>query len=479
MPCQLPTPRRALLGLALAAGCQAAPRTADLAIEHATVIDVRDGSLAADRTILIAGGRITAVAPSSGVRIADGVPTVDATDRFVIPGLWDSHVHSATSIGWHFPLFLAHGVTSVRNMHSTVDTALGLTTAIQRRLASGDLLGPRFLANGPIIDGPPPTWPGTVLARNPDEGRAAVDSLTDGGADFIKVYDALDLPTYRAIAAEAKSRGIPMDGHVPMRVPAESAAAAGQRVTEHLSGITMSCSNRADSIRAEYSAFLGRMPTLPYPMSMIGFFSLVRAASDTRDPAACARVVAAYHDHGVTVDPTFVTFVAGNDPGAVLGDSARMAMVPPAVVGMWRQMAASELTRTMRNLMGPVVDNAFENLRMLHDAGVPVLAGTDLGNPFLVPGASLHDELELLVRAGLSNLEALQAATIAPARTFGLADSLGVVAKGTLADLVLLDRNPLDDIANTRTVRSVVLRGRLLDRAELDRLIDRARHAEN
>jgi len=146
---------------------------------------------------------------------------------------------------------------------------------------------------------------------------------------------------------------------------------------------------------------------------------------------------------------------------------------------MWRGMAASELTRTMPDLMGPVVDNAFKNLRMLHDAGVPVLAGTDLGNPFLVPGASLHDELELLVRAGLSNLEALQAATIAPARTFGLADSLGVVATGMLADLVLLDRNPLDDIANTRTVRSVVLRGRLLDRVELDRLIDRARHAEN
>jgi len=452
------------------------PATADLAITHATIIDVGDGTLEPDQTVFVKGNRITAIRPSARATVPQGATIVDATGRYLIPGLWDAHVHSAGSVAWHFPLLVAYGVTGVRNMHSTADTALALTNAIKRRLAARELLGPRFLANGPIIDGYPPTWPGTVVAQTPGEGRAAVDSLAAGGADFIKVYDALTRETFLAIADEAHRRGIPVDGHMPMLVPPEDGAAAGMRTVEHLTGITAGCSAKADSLREEYTAFLRQMPELPFPQSMIGFFRLVRAWSDTRDPARCAATVEAYQAAGVTVVPTFIAFTV--DPQTVLGDSAALRALPPAVRGEWTGMAASGLDAIMSSIMDPVIEHARENARLLHAGGVTILAGTDLGNPYLVPGASLHDELAELVDVGLSPLEALRSATLNPAIVFGLADSLGAVAEGMVADLVLLDANPLDDIHNTRSIEAVMLNGRYLDRSALDSLIATASAGE-
>lgn len=459
-----------VLFLGLLAACrEVVVPSADLALVHATIVDPVEGTREPDRTILVEAGRIVAVAPSSRVRIPEGSRVVDATGRFVIPGLWDTHVHSAWNPAWHFPLLLAHGVTSVRNMHTTVDTALELTAAVKRRLADGELLGPRFLANGPIVDGEPPIQEGSVNARTPAEGRAIVDSLVAGGADFIKVYSNLRRDVYLAIADQARLRGIPLDGHVPWQVPPEEAAAAGQRTTEHLFGVTVGCSSAADSLRAGHLALLGQDPE-----SVPGdwFFSFLRALSATRKESGCAGVVAAYARAGVAVVPTVVAAAVFADPSLVLGDSALRDLIPAAVRGQWTGIAGSGF---FQEAVGPLaVPQSLDNLGLLHSAGVRILAGTDLGNPFVVPGASLHDELGFLVRAGLTPLEALRTATIHPARVFGLADSLGAVAPGMLADLVLLDADPLDDIANARAVAGVVLGGRFLDRAELGRMVAKA-----
>lgn len=464
----------AVLVVLIGACREQAPESADLAITHATIVNVTDGTVQTERTIFVQGNRILAILASDGVSIPDGATVVDATGQYVIPGLWDAHVHSATSSAWHFPLLVAHGVTGIRNMHSTVDTALALTNALKTQLASGQLLGPRMLANGPIIDGSPPAWPGSVVATTPDEGRAAVDSLVDAGADFIKVYDALALETFLAIADQARTRGIPLDGHMPMLVPPIDGAAAGMRTVEHLGGIAMGCSAKADSLRLAYTSLREQAPTMPFPDNMLAFFALGRRASDTRDPAACAETVDAYRAAGVAVTPTFTMFTSGDQSQLVLGDSARMQLVPAAVAAEWEDMASSSLTDFIATLMAPVAKTSVENLRLLHDAGVVILAGTDLGNPFLVPGASLHDELTLLVEAGLSPLEALQTATRNPARVFGTADSLGRVDVDMIADLVILRANPLDDIRNIRSVEGVVLNGVPLDRARLTRLVDSA-----
>lgn len=292
--------------------------------------------------------------------------TVVATDKYLIPGLWDMHVHSATNVDWHFPVLLAHGITGVRNMHSGANDALALIANIKDRLESGELLGPRFYANGPLLDRVPAIHPGAIEIRGEVDARATVDLLRDGGADFIKVYDRLSREAYFAVMDQARLLGLPVVGHLPSRVLPVEAAEAGQSTIEHLTGM------QYEEIRA---------------------------------------------------------------------------------------------------LMRPTIPLRLENVRLLKETGVSILAGTDLGNAFLVPGVSLHQELELMVQAGLTTLETLQAATINPARVLGTTESIGTIAPGKLADLVLLDANPLEDIRNTNRIRAVVVNGKILDRDALDSML--------
>lgn len=464
--------RSVLATLTVLIACQSSPPTeADLAITGAAVIDVATGEALPDRTVLVEGDRIVAVGPRDELRVVDDAEVVDAAGMYLIPGLWDAHVHSAANTSWHFPLFIAHGITSVRNLHTTVDTSLALTRAVKQRLESGELLGPRFLANGGVVDGEPPVWPGSAVATTPEEGRAIVDSLVAGGADFIKVYDRLLADVYDAVAERAAERGIPVDGHVPFDVSPIRVAEAGQRTIEHASGIAMGCAANADSLRAAHREYLQVVEDLPFPQGEVAFFRMVRAAVDARDPERCQATVEAYLEHGVTVVPTFVVFMG---PEPLLSDSARMAMLPAAFREQWTAMAQRG-PHPVASIMEPVRDVVDGDRWMLHEAGVPFLAGTDLGNPFLVPGASLHDELEALVESvGMSPLEALRAATLGPARTFEMTDSLGTVEDGMLADLVLLRSNPLEDIRNAREIEAVVLDGRYFDREHLDGMIAEA-----
>ena len=454
----------------LLVGCTHTER-ADLAVRDVAVVDVADGSVHPHQTVLVLDNRIVAVEPAGTAELSEETEFVDGTGGYLIPGLWDAHVHSAGSLDWHFPLYIAYGITSVRNMHTSLEDPLNAVLSIKRRVASGELLGPRFLANGAVVDGDPPVWPGSVVVRNADEARAAVDRLADGGADFVKVYDRLTREAYFAILEHAKQRGIPVDGHLPFLIPAEKAAAAGQRTFEHLSGITSGCASGADALRADYARYLERVPEMPpFPDQIVGFFRLVRREVDARDPELCRQTARIFHRYGAASVPTLVAN-AGSDPQGFVADAERMALVPPSVREGWRAMAAGP--NPIGELLGPVDATNLENVRVLHEEAVVILAGTDVGNPFLLPGLSLHRELGRLTEAGLSPLEALQAATLLPARVFGLDDSLGTVEAGKFADLVILDANPLEDIANTQRIRAVIANGRLLRRPDLDQLLHR------
>ncbi|REJ74849.1 MAG: hypothetical protein DWQ36_13850 [Acidobacteria bacterium] len=464
-----------VLGLFLLAGCAQAP-SADLAIRDVTIVDVADGTLHPAQTVLVKGNRIVAVGPADAVAIARSAEVVDGEGGYLAPGLWDAHVHSATSTGWHFPLYLAHGITSVRNMHTSAEGALELVLSIKQQLADGEMRGPRFLANGAVIDGDPPVWPGSVVVRNAEEARAAVDRLADGGADFLKVYDRLSPEAYFAILERAAERGIPVDGHVPPLVPPEEAAASGQRTFEHTSGIAAGCNAEATALRADYAAYLERVPEMPpFPDQLVGFFRLVRRQFDARDAELCVEAARIFSEHGVVSVPTLVAN-SGSDPQGFVADASRLDLLPPSVGEAWRAMAGGP--DPIGELLGAVDATILDNVRLLHEAGVPILAGTDVGNPFLVPGESLHRELERLTEAGLSPLEALQAATVLPARVFGLEDSLGTVEAGKLADLVLLEGDPLQGISNTRRIRAVIADGRLYRRSELDQLLTEASRSD-
>ncbi len=442
------------------------PAEAPLAITRVTVVDVESGQLLPDRTVVIVGNRIRDVASSDGARLPPGVRTVDGTGKYLIPGLWDMHVHSATSVEWHFPLFVAYGITGVRNMHTTVDSALELTQAIKRRLSSGTLVGPRFLANGAIVDGPAPIYPNAVRLGSPAAARAAVDSLASGGADFIKVYNRLPRAVYFALAEQAKRRGIPFVGHVPNDVRVAEAADAGQRSIEHVDALSFDCSAHGDSVRSA----MRRSP----PSSYQEFMRTQLALARTQSLETCAPVIDALRRNGTWFVPTLMVFWAEADPDAALADRSFAALVPAEQQRQWAAQARDapawqRETARARFEAGRAAAGALER------AGVPLLAGTDLGNPLLAPGYSLHQELALLVDAGLTPLAALRTATLNPARFLQATDSLGTVAAGKLADLVLLDANPLEDIRSTRRIVGVVTNGRYLDRGALDALLASAK----
>lgn len=460
------------------------PARAPLVIEHVTVVDVERGRLLPDRRVVVGGTRITAVDSGAAVRPA-GARVVDGRGKYLIPGLWDMHVHSVANVAldmpvgsvtnadWHFPLFLAFGVTGVRNMNdASADPTLELTNSVKRRLAKGDLLGPRLLANGPTVDGYPPLASNPVVVRTAAEARAVVNELADHGADFIKVYENLSREAYFAIMDQARRRGIAVDGHVPFRVPPAEAADAGQRTFEHVLAVALGCSTEAEAERGAFARVLsepGRPKEVEQPP--LALFRHERRLYETRDPAACAETIDAYRRNGVAEAPSLVGYHHVVNAKEILSDAKTMRLVPPAIRRNWEEGRSSETGRTVRSILSPIVPLQAENARLLNEAGVLLLAATDVGIPTLVPGLSLHEELVLLGGAGLTPLEALRTATLNPTRVLGLADSLGTIEAGKVADLVLLDADPLADIRNTQRIRAVAVNGRYLDRAALDALL--------
>ena len=458
-------PTVAISALALAAGCAThtgapAMGRGGIAVTGVTIVDVETGNLLPGQTVVIQGSRIVDISLAEGGELPRGTTVIDGRGTYLIPGLWDMHVHSAAGAAREFPLFIAHGVTGVRNMHTTVDTALALVASIKRRLAAGTLLGPRFIANGPVLDGPRPAQPGSARAGTPDQARRVVDSLADGGADFVKTYNLLARDVYFAVLEAGAARGLAVAGHIPFSVRAAEAAAAGQRSMEHLDGLDFACSAREDSIRTD---FFARPSREAWQRADAGLTATWQAE-------VCGPIIAVLARYRTWQVPTLVVGQAEVAADSVLAETALMALVPAETAEQWRGMA-SEASTESRRVERAHLDHGIATVRLLHGAGVPILAGTDVGNPFLVSGYSLHRELELLVEAGLSPLEALRAATLNPARYLEATDSLGIVATGKLADLVLLEADPLEDIRNTRRIRAVIINGRYLDRHALNTLL--------
>jgi Amidohydrolase family len=353
----------------------------------------------------------------------------------------------------------------------TADPTLALVASVKRRLAEGELVGPRFLANGPSLDGDPPLPENPVVVRTAAEARAVVGTLADSGADFIKVYENLSREAYFAIMDEARRRRIPVDGHVPFRVTPKEAVDAGQRTAEHPEALALGCSTAAEAERKRFASVLAGYDSLSEREKFLVQFRHYRALYDSRDPAACTSAIEAYRRHGVAVTVDLVGYHHVVHAEQVLADAARMRLVPQEIRRDWENMLSSEVTREFQSILRPILPLELENVRLFNKAGVLLLAGTDVGVPLQVPGISLHMELERLVEAGLTPLEALRTATLNPARVLEMADSLGTIESGKLADLVLLDANPLEDIRNTQKIRAVVADGRLYRRGDLDQLL--------
>ena len=453
-------------GLTSPGGQPAPEHPAPIALTHVTVIDATGAASQPDMTVLVTGRRISAIGKSGDVLIPAGVRVIDGTGKFLIPGLWDMHVHTSWDRHFTMPLMVANGVTGVREMFGKYPTTI---FAARREIAAGTLVGPRIVTSGPIVDGVNPGWPGSIVATNPVEGRAAVDDVKALGADFVKVYSGLDRPTYFAIAAEARRVGIPFAGHVPDAITVAEASDSGQRSIEHLAGVLLATSTKEAELRSRLVNASGRAV---YQAEMVAQQDqLLASSSDTLADALFAR----FRANRTWQVPTLVVLRVGAAPAdPALSANPALRYVPYALGGLWgtvRRMAAGDTSRVRVASNRRLFERELALVGRMDRDSVPILAGSDEPNPYTIPGFSLHDELGLLVRAGLTPMAALQAATRSPAVFLGALDSLGTVERGKVADLVLLDADPLADIGNTRRIAGVVLNGRWLDRSDLDRIL--------
>jgi len=422
-------------------------RSPAFALTHATVIGGTVSTTRTNETVLISGGRILAVGPSGDVRVPAGTREVDATGRFIIPGLWDAHVHTRYEGIDHLRLLLANGITSARDMGAPWQQLAEIKNW-REQINKGQRVGPRLWAAGPLLDGPGSTWSHAAIINDPEEGRQIVRRLKREGADFVKVYDLLSRESFFAIAGEAKAQDLTFAGHIPFALTAADVSDAGQRSIEHLPALLLAASDQEEQ--------LVRGGRRPAPRDVAG------TVTEGKINALAERL----NRNGTYITPTLSLFwniiqVNRNNPDIV--NAERLRYVPPAYTNQWKRTRAAAGAEGQRQAF----EKGLEVVRQLHKAGVPILAGTDVVKPYFIPGESLHDELALLVKGGLSEMEALKTATVNPARFLNLADQ-GTIEPGARADLVLLDANPLLNIENTRKIRAVVAGGRLFERMELD-----------
>jgi imidazolonepropionase-like amidohydrolase len=459
---------------AASAQAQAARRTA---VTNVTVIDVTTGRRTPARTVLIEGGRITRVVPTRRSSLRVGTQVVDGRGKYLIPGLWDMHVHLGERGETALPLLLAYGVTGARDLHLAVMNATARAVALRDDVITSRTLGPRLVV-GTIVAGADGAVgePTMLTASTAEEGRAVVRSLAAQRADLVKVRGFLDRATYFAILDEARRIHLPVDGHVAYSLGAAEASDAGQRTIEHVEeGVLAGCTARDSAFRAEIRA-VQQQPMSPRRRA--GVVGILARMSEAIDPPSCFDLGRRLAANGTAFTPTIAVQRLALDQFDLprLTDEERR-YVPPAM-RRWHDSVLSAIRPDTGESWRRNFRRKLTIVPLMQRAGVTILAGTDFGpQGYFVPGLSLHQELGLLVEAGLTPLQALQAATINPARAMHATDSLGTVSIGKLADLLLLDADPTLDVANARRVRAVFVQGRYLDRAALDTLLDRASRA--
>lgn len=455
----------------VATGCASVSQSTDTAfvIDSVNVIDVTRGTTVGGQRVVVVGERITNMGPATSVATPPGAVVVDGRGKFLIPGLWDMHVHiaGAQDPEHMFGLFIANGVTGVRDMGTGVDGLIRWRAAV----ASRRVLGPRVVGAGVLVDGSPIVYPGiTHLTTTPDEARKLVDDLAARRVDFIKAYEMLRPDVYRALASQAKAQGLPLAGHLPLMVSAEDAVRDGQRSFEHLRNLEVACSSKADSLRAVAGQMIERGQDQPGRLLRASIHAALRPrAYDTYDASRCDALIQLMAQAGVWQTPNLVLATQGvfrHDTTDFL--QKWLAYMPEGLRESWSRPTSRDSAQ-QRARRG--TEWMMTLTKKLHDGGVRVLPGSDFPNPVMFPGASLHEELALLVRAGLTSAEALQSATLNPALYLGMTDSLGTVAPRQLAELVLLDGNPLENIRNVARVRAVWRGGRYLDRQALDAML--------
>ena len=453
-------------------------RTDLLVITHVTVIDATGSAPKSDMTLIISGGRIASIGTSQELIAPSGARVLNGSGKFLIPGLWDMHIHLDDPELWPmhvsrqdkekiFPLLIANGITGVRDMGGSLEQL----RQWKEKINLGEMLGPRMFISGPFVDGPFPEfgWLGSLRVTTESEGREAVRSLSRRGADFIKLYNSVPRAAYFGLADEAKRLGVVFAGHVPDRISASEASDAGQKSMEHMQGLLLSCSTNEEAFRKEIAATYND-PKAPLTPLDRGDPSVLALFSQEK----CEALFRKFARNGTWQCPTLHNNWrhAHSFDKALISDP-RSCYYPTPFKEYWKKRSLDDQKRPEREArLKAYYERLPQLVRDMHRVGVRILAGSDSGaNEYSFPGFSLHDELSELVSAGLTPMEALQTATLNAAVYLGITDAFGTVEAGKYADLVLLEANPLSDINNTRKIATVIVGGRLIEKQELQRML--------
>jgi imidazolonepropionase-like amidohydrolase len=423
-------------------------------IVDVTIVDVEKGVAVPGQTLTVEGDQIAKIGAQVDPAIAGRAQTIDGRGLYLIPGLVDAHVHylEAPIFG---RLMIANGVLLVRDMGMPNEYILKLRDDLNR----GGTLGPEMVAAGAMLDGAEPIIPPIAIGiKTPEEGRAAVRRQAAAGVDMIKVYSKLDREVFLAIIDEARKSGLKVVGHVPDSIYIEDAVSAGLQSIEHFFG---------------YERVLAKLLGQPVNLTYTGMGSeagyLLRLGEV--DPQALQSFSQRLRASNVTVDPTVVTFK--NWPNVDALDRKNLPngeYISQNVLSMWKSQWAGQT-----EFPDPIWQNWAKMVKGMNDSGVPLMVGTDLLCPGIVPGYSVHEEMAILQEAGIAPADVLRSATIVPAQFMGLDKRLGTIAEGKTASMVLVSANPLDDVRNAEKIQGVFLRGRYYSRADLNQLLAEAK----
>ncbi len=436
-------------------------------IQNINIVDVVNGIVLNEpKDILIKGNRIVIIR-NYKKRKKEEIKRkiIDGTGKYIIPGLWDMHVHPDDPEMWRMnpdaasrdlllPLFVLHGVTGIRDMAGSMEVVKTWKDRIKKK----EILGPEIFACGPLIDGPNPMWDGSVGVSNLSQVKPVIDSLIANGSDFLKVYSLLPDSTYFALSNYANQIKVPFVGHVPFTVTTIEASNTGMKSQEHLLNLLIDCSGITDQIynkTVDYGNLSDGLSKYIYRNDL-----MIETYNNEKAQKIFKEFVKNKTWHTPTISMWYKNAYYEEE---IKKDSVYYNFLPDYMVNYWKPEINDHLRRRhpkITALKKRIVKKYMQVIKEMNQADVKLLAGTDMGaNPLCFPGLSLHTELELFVKSGLSSAEALRTATINPTIFLNIADNYGTVEKGKVADLVILNENPLENIVNTRKINAVFRNG--------------------
>lgn len=449
-------------------------------ISNVNVIDAENG-LRENMTVIVKDDRILKMAQADSIQLSEENTIIDASGKYLMPGLWDAHVHFAyieDLAPSMFKLFLAHGITSVRDTGGKIDFVKEWKT----KADEDPTAAPRVKIAGPLLDGMPNVYDGSTPRRPPlsvgaatvDEAIRIVDELDEIGVDLIKAYEMLTPEQFQAITVRAKEKGLKVTGHVPLSMDVISASNAGLNSMEHLRNLELSTASNADELLAERKRILEEDKNLPGGELRSKIHDLQRtAAYDNQDDSKIDSVLIALAKNDTWQIPTMALNTGFTRRYFLRPDwSKSFELLPGDVSEKWAGAIESFGGQEITAASTKRSEWCLDMVDKINKKGIPIMAGTDCPIFFLTPGLSLHEELVVLVESGLTNIEAIESATLNPAKYFDLHDELGLVKEGFIADLLLLEANPLDNIQNTKKINSIIKNGKLYGRGDLDQMLN-------